>query len=157
MQASEFEIGDWVLFRPANGKIWKVCEVRDSRSSFYTREYRSYIYLKNLRVKNPEGSSIKASDKYGDILIRIPKNTKVEKMSLQTLVTLYAPKQVDLSDNRIFKKAKSYNIQINSRNESKMKQLIKLAGENGIELEEVDHANSNISAKYVLKDTNETT
>ena len=150
----EYEKGDWVLFRPSQGKIWKLCEIRDRDSigGFFSSHREKYLSLKNLKSKNTYNSYLRASEQHGDIVIPVPKNTKVESMSMKALVTLYCPTGVDVTDNKMFKKSKSYNIQINSRNEKLMNKMVTQMKQAGFNMEEMDHRNSNISAKYLLKE-----
>jgi hypothetical protein len=142
--------GDKFLYRPQTGKIWKVVAAREIWS--FTREYKNHFPAMNIKTKNPENSWIRCYPER-DIVIPIPTEVDVTGMSIPTLIALYAPAHAsNLEDNKFFAKSRTFNIQINSKNEETMRNLLKLAKENGFKLKPEKHRNVNISEKYTLEE-----
>lgn len=143
--------GDWVLHKTEHGKVWKLCEVLEKSNARYNNN-EPILGLKNIHAKTCEWGFTT----YGDpVIIPVPKNTDFKSMNISTIVTLFCKNDTNPDEFKFFEKSKSYNIQINTKNKDLMNKIITTINNDDsipATLEEMDHLNVNIAAKYELKE-----
>lgn len=138
--------GDWVLFKPKQGNIFKLCEV--------ILFGKHWIILKNLDAKS--SSRINANKKL-DFIIPVPKdNKKIKEMNIKSLLVLYAKKEdidkMDINKLKYFEPSTHSSVQLNfNSKQEKNKFMEELKKIKNTKVKKKKSSNESIDEKYSIE------
>ena len=141
-----FEIGDWVLVKTKQGKVWRLLEIKDTPIN----NYSSYYVGENIKVKNnySKGSWLFAIDK-GALAFKVPKGGSTENLSIAALTALYAKNTKEASEWRVYEPSKKYRVQLEFETPELAKEILDLLKTSDITLKSLKFkSNGYITSKY---------